>query len=131
MIDYSFYYNLYCFLILYLSNRLHFLGVYLHNKPRGMLVEQEKVCKSRALGRTNRTFFKRKWESLLYFVIKCHILNMFIELSDKPITAAERIKHEFSFTDRSHQNPRTDATKTLKSPFKAVNAIRKLREEAN
>ena len=53
---------------------------------------------------------------------------MFIELSSKPITAAEKIKHRFSFTDRSHQNQRTDATKTFKSPFKAVKVIRKGRE---
>ena len=56
------------------------------------------------------------------------ILNMFIELISKPITAAERIKHRFSFTDRSHQNQRTDVTKTFKSPFKAVKVLRKGRE---
>ena len=53
---------------------------------------------------------------------------MFIELSSKPITAAEKIKHRFSFTDGSHQNQRTDATKTFKSPFKAVKVKRKGRE---
>ena len=67
-------------------------------------------------------------ESISYFVINNLILNMFIELSSKPITAAERIKHRFSFTDRSHQNLRTDATETFKSPFKAVKVIRKGRE---
>ena len=53
---------------------------------------------------------------------------MLIELNSKPITAAEKMKHRFSFTDRSHQNQRTDATKTFKSPFKAVKVIRKGRE---
>ena len=56
---------------------------------------------------------------------------MLIELSGKPITAAERIKDRFSFTDRPRQNPRTDATKTFKSPFKAVKVIRKEREKTN
>ena len=53
---------------------------------------------------------------------------MFIELSSKPIAAAEKIKHRFSFTDRSRQNQRTDATKTFKSPFKALKVITKGRE---
>ena len=58
------------------------------------------------------------------------ILNMFIELNSKPITAAEKNKkkNRFSMTDRSHQNQRTHATKTFKSPFKAVKVIRKGRE---
>ena len=53
---------------------------------------------------------------------------MSIELSSKPITAAKKIQHRFSVTDRSHQNQRTDATKTFKIPFKAVKVIRKGRE---
>ena len=48
-------------------------------------------------------------------------------LNSKPITAAEKMKHRFSFTDRPRQN-QTDATKTSKSPFKAVKVIRKGRE---
>ena len=56
------------------------------------------------------------------------IPNMFIELSSKPITAAEKNKDRFSFTDRSHQNQRADARKTFKSPFKAVKVIRKGRK---
>ena len=50
---------------------------------------------------------------------------MFIELSGKPITPAERVKRRFRFTDRPHQNPPIDATKTFKSPFKAVKVITK------
>ena len=56
---------------------------------------------------------------------------MFIELDGKPITTAERIKHRFGFTDRSNQNPRTDATETFKSPFKAFKVIRKERQTVN
>ena len=60
-------------------------------------------------------------------MIKCLILNMFIEWRGKPITAAER-KNTGS---APHQNPRIDETKTFQNMFKAVDVIRKEGDKAN